>query len=122
MRLLPLIIGFKEPESEPAWHLIMDLKDIVELVVYPFHTHDTIRYLDTKISEHRHRYLQVFPEKKLLPKHHFLEHYPQLIQAFGPLVALWTMRFDAKLGFLCELFDIPAVSATFYCLLLSSIS
>lgn len=99
LRLLPLIIGFKVPESEPAWHLIMDLKDIVELVVSPIHTDDTIRYLDTKISEHRHRYLQVFPEARLLPKHHFLEHYPQLIRAFGPLVALWTMRFEAKHSF-----------------------
>lgn len=99
LRLLPLIIGFKVPESEPAWHLLMDLKDIVELVVSPFLTEDTIRDLDTKISEHRHRYLQVFPEAKLLSKHHFLEHYPELIKAFGPLVALWTMRFEAKHSF-----------------------
>ena len=33
----------------------MDLEDIVELVVSPFQTDDTIRYLDTKISEHRHK-------------------------------------------------------------------
>lgn len=99
LRLLPFIIGFKVPESEPAWHLLMDLKDIAELVISPFHTDDTIQYLDTKISEHSHRYLQVFPETKLLPKHHYLEHYPQLIKAFGPLVALWTMRFEAKHSF-----------------------
>lgn len=99
LRLLPLMIGFKVPESEPAWHLLMDLKDIVELVVSPFHTDDTIRFLDTKISEHRHRYLQVFPEARVLPKHHYLEHYPQLIKAFGPLVAMWTMRFEAKHNF-----------------------
>lgn len=99
LRLLPFIIGFKVPENEPAWCLLMDLKDIVELVVSPCHTDDTIRYLDIKISEHRHRYKQVFPEVKLLPKHHFLEHYPELIKAFGPLVALWTMRFEAKHSF-----------------------
>jgi len=99
LRLLPLMIGFKVPENEPAWHLLMDLKDIVELVVAPFHTEDTIRFLDIKISEHRHRYLQIFPEARVLPKHHYLEHYPQLIKAFGPLVALWTMRFEAKHSF-----------------------
>ncbi len=38
----------------------------------------------------------MFPEEKLKPKHHFLEHYPWLTTAFGPLVALWTMRFEAK--------------------------
>lgn len=36
---------------------------------------------------------------KLLPKHHYLEHYPHLIRMFGPLVALWTMRFEAKHSF-----------------------
>lgn len=82
------MIGFKVPESEPALHLLMDLKDIVELVVSPFHTDDTIQFLDTKISEHRHRYLQVFPEARVLPKHHYREHYPQLVRDFGPLVAL----------------------------------
>lgn len=77
----------------------MDLKDIVKLVVSTIHTEDTIRFLDTKISEHRHRYLQLFPQAKLLPKHHFLEHYPDLIEAFGPLVAQWTLRFKAKHSF-----------------------
>lgn len=77
----------------------MDLKDTVELVVSPFHTVDTIRFLDTKISEHRHRYLQLFPQSKLLPKHHLLEHYPDLIKTFGPLVAQWTMCFEAKHSF-----------------------
>lgn len=99
LRLLPFIVGFKVPESEPAWHLLMDLKDIVELVVSPVHTEDTITFLDTKISEHRHRYLQVFPQAKLLPKQHFLEHYVDLIKAFGPVVAQWTMRFEAKHSF-----------------------
>lgn len=99
MRLLSFIIGFKVPENEPAWCLLMDLKDIVELVVSPFHTDDTIRYLDIKIAEYRHRYRQVFPEAKLLPKHHFLEHYPELIKAFGPFLALWTIRFEVKHSF-----------------------
>lgn len=93
------MIGFKVPEREPAWHLLMDLKDIVELVVSSFHTDDTIRFLDIKISEHRHRYSQVFPEAKFLPKHLFLEYYSHLIKASGPLVALWTMRFEVKNNF-----------------------
>jgi len=41
----------------------------------------------------------VFPEQRLIPKHHFLEHYPELIRAYGPLVSLWTMQFEAKHSF-----------------------
>ena len=79
--------------------MILDLKDIAELVVAPVHSLETIAYLECKISEHRQRYQELFPEQKLLPKHHFLEHYPEMIKCFGPLVSLWTMRFEAKHSF-----------------------
>lgn len=87
------------PANEPAWQLLNDLKDIVDLAVSPSHTKASIAYLAFKISEHRIRFQEVFPETKLLPKHHYLEHYPELIEIFGPLVALWTMRFEAKHSF-----------------------
>lgn len=99
LRFLPFLIGHIVPEDEPAWLVILDLKDIVELVVAPVHTDETIAYLEAKIYDHRQRYLEVFPHAKLLPKHHFLENYPQMIRCFGPLVALWTMRFEAKHSF-----------------------
>ena len=40
LRLLPLIVGNLTPEDEPAWQLILDLKDIVDLVVCPIHTNE----------------------------------------------------------------------------------
>jgi len=99
IRFLPLLLGQKVPADEPAWNLLTDLKDIVDLVVTPVHTDETIAYLNFKISEHRVRFKEVFPDSNLLPKHHFLEHYPQLIYQFGPLVSLWTLRFEAKHSF-----------------------
>ncbi|XP_026114794.1 uncharacterized protein LOC113093153 isoform X1 [Carassius auratus] len=99
IRFLPLLLGHKVPADEPAWNLLTDLKDIVDLVVTPVHTDETIAYLNFKISEHRVRFKEVFPDSNLLPKHHFLEHYPQLIYQFGPLVLLWTLRFEGKHSF-----------------------
>lgn len=99
LRLLPLIIGERVPEGEPTWQILLNLKDIVELVLSSVHTESTICFLESKISEHRHRFLEAFPAEKLIPKHHFLEHYPQMIRAFGPLVFLWTMRFEGKHSF-----------------------
>ncbi|XP_049333152.1 uncharacterized protein LOC125804583 isoform X1 [Astyanax mexicanus] len=99
IRFLPLLIGQSVPCEEPAWQILTDLKDIVDLVVSPVHTEDSIAYLDFKVSEHRIRFQEVFPSCILKPKHHFLEHYPHLIRQFGPLVALWTMRFEAKHSF-----------------------
>lgn len=96
LRLLPLMIGSKVQEEEQTWQLLMTLKDVVELVMSPTHTDESIGHLDSLIAEHRRRFSSVFPQRKLIPKHHFVEHYPQLIKAFGPLVSLWTMRFEAK--------------------------
>ncbi len=96
LRLLPLMVGWKVQEEEQEWQLLMTLKDIVELVMSPTHMDESIGHLDSLIAEHRLRFFSVFPQGKLIPKHHFLEHYPQLIKEFGPLVSLWTMRFEAK--------------------------
>lgn len=84
---IPLIVGRLVPSDESAWHVILDLKDIVELVVAPIHTAESIAYLDCKISEHRQRYQELFHDQKLLPTF------------VGPLVTLWTMRFEAKHSF-----------------------
>ncbi|XP_049330682.1 uncharacterized protein LOC111195788 isoform X1 [Astyanax mexicanus] len=96
LRLLPFMIGPKIPEEEETWQLLMTLKDVVELVMSPAHTDESIGHLDSLIAEHRSRFISAFPKEKLIPKHHFVEHYPGLIKAFGPLVSLWTMRFEAK--------------------------
>lgn len=79
--------------------MILDLKEIVEMVVAPVHTHETIAYLDVKVCEHRHRLLELIPGETLKPKHHYLEHYSHLIRCFGPLVGVWTIRFEAKHSF-----------------------
>ncbi len=99
IRLLPFLIGDLVPEDELAWQVILDLKEIVQLAVAPAHTDETIAYLDIRVSEHRQRLLQLNPVVKLLPKHHYLEHYAHMIRCFGPLVGVWTLRFEAKHSF-----------------------
>ena len=99
LRLLPFLIGPKIPEHEPVWQVLLDLKQIVELVVAPVHSDESIAYLESKISDHRQRYQEAFPNVKLWPKHHYKEHYPQLIKLLRPLVGLRTIRFEAKRSF-----------------------
>ena len=99
LRLLPLMIGHNIPEGDQAWEILMILKDIVEMVVSSHFTDELIHFLECKISEHRELLQQTFPTYKLRPKHHFIEHYPQMIKIFGPLVDVWTMRFEGKHSF-----------------------
>lgn len=96
LRLLPLLIGSEVPEGDRVWAVLMDLKEVVELALCPSFTDETVDYLAFKISDHRRALLDVFPEVRLRPKHHYVEHYPALIKCFGPLLHVWTMRFEAK--------------------------
>jgi len=96
LRLLPVLIGSRVPDGDHIWEILMDLKEIAELAVSQTFTDESIQYLACKIVDHRQLLQYVFPNFRLRPKHHFLEHYPDLIKCFGPLVHLWTMRFEGK--------------------------
>ncbi|KAL6478150.1 hypothetical protein MHYP_G00139850 [Metynnis hypsauchen] len=51
--MLAFMVGEKIPQDDKVWQLLMTLKDIVELVMAPVHTDQSIGYLDSKIGEHR---------------------------------------------------------------------
>lgn len=103
MRLLFVLIGDVVPKNDDACSMILDLKDIVELLASSIFSDESLCYLDGKISEHRKFLLNVFPGLKLKPKHHILEHFTHLIHCFGPLVDFWTFCFEAKLSFFKKL-------------------
>lgn len=44
IRFFPLLFGQKVPTDEPAWKLLADLKDIVEIVVSPVQTQESIAF------------------------------------------------------------------------------
>lgn len=96
LRLLPLLVGSVVPEGDGAWTVLMELKEVVQLALCPSFTDETLDYFQSKISDHKQVLLQTFPEFNLRPKHHYVEHYPTMIKCFGPLVHVWTMRFEAK--------------------------
>lgn len=99
LRLLPSMIVRKIPEQEPSWEILMDVKEILDFVVSSELSEDAMCYLSGKLLEHRKLLTSTFPEFRLRPKHHFIDHYPQFIRCYGPLVELCTMRFEAKHSF-----------------------
>lgn len=102
LRLLPFLIGQHVPEGNDVWEVLMLLKDVVELSMSASFPEESIFFRDNKISEHRDLFLKVFPDEKLRSKHHYIEYYPKLIQTFGPLSDVWTMRFEGKRKFFKE--------------------
>ena len=52
------------------------------------------------IEEHHHLLKTLYPCESILPKMHYMVHYPSQVYRFGPLVNTWTMRYEAKLSVL----------------------
>ncbi len=97
LRLLPIIIGEKIAETDdPIWQLTVQLKELVELICAPKISHSQVALLNVLIVEYLETRKEMFPDHKLKPKHHYMGHYPALILKFGPLIRLWTMRFESK--------------------------
>lgn len=53
-------------------------------------------YLKNLIADHHKLFKHLYPHRNLIPKHHFMIHYPSSIRKIGPLLYVWCMRFEAK--------------------------
>lgn len=61
---------------------------------------DTVDYMRVLIEEHHVLFRTLYPDASILPKMHYMVHYPSQVYRFGPLVTTWTMRYEAKLSIL----------------------
>ena len=97
LRFIPLLIGHKIIDTDDdVWRLILLLRDVVELVCAPVATLERVAYMKDSIEEYIECRVKLFPKSNLKPKHHFIMHYPDLTLQCGPLIRLWTMRFEGK--------------------------
>ncbi|CAN8029870.1 unnamed protein product [Ixodes persulcatus] len=95
-RFFSLLVGNVVPKDNDAYSVYLALRRIVDIVCAPQLTTNTIPYLKVLISDFYSAFIQVFPEVNVIPKMHYLIHYPHLIRLYGPLSKLSSMRFEAK--------------------------
>lgn len=93
-REFTLLIGDKVPEDDQNWHSLLLLLKICNIAVSPVCTYDTIACLRVLIEEKMYLFIL------LIPKHHYMVHYPSQILRLGPLINTWNMRQEAKLSFI----------------------
>lgn len=98
-RNFPLLIGDKIPEDDKNWGSFLLLLKICSIALSPICTHDTIAYLRLLIEEKLSVFKEVYPTSRLIPKFHYMVHYPSQLEKFGPLIHSWTMRQESKLSF-----------------------
>ena len=97
IRLLPILIGDRIlDKNDSVWCLMLLLRNIVELVCAPSISENQVAWLQELIRDYLQQRCELFPDHPVTPKHHFLAHYSQLIIQFGPLIRVWTLRFESK--------------------------
>ena len=100
IRFFPLLIGDKIPENDAHWLSLLLLIKICSISLAPLCNYDTIPYLAQLIQEKLSTFLSLYPTSRLIPKFHYMLHYPSQILHFGTLVHSWTMRQESKLSFI----------------------
>lgn len=98
IRILPFLIGDVVLQDDPNWKCFLLLSKIVDIVVCPWATADLCAILQVTIEEHHRRFVALYTDEAVIPKFHFLLHYPRQILCIGPLIHSWNMRNEAKLN------------------------
>ena len=65
------------------------LLKICSIAVSPLCLPDTVAYLRVLIEEKLALFQQLYPEKNVIPKQHYMLHYPSQIERLGPLIQSW---------------------------------
>ena len=78
-RVLPLLIGDCVPEDGDRWLLYLKLLEIVDILFSPTTTADHASYLRALIHDHHEEFQQLYPDRSIIPKMHFMVHMPHLI-------------------------------------------
>ncbi|XP_066596628.1 uncharacterized protein [Prorops nasuta] len=122
-----LLFGDLVPRNSKFWKLYVLLRQIICITLQTsISANDTI-LIDELITQHHKLYIKLFNET-LKPKHHNMLHYAHIMNAVGPLVHIWSMRFEAKHSLLkvashtsCNRKNLPLTIATKHQLYLSKI-
>ncbi len=78
-RLLPLMIGLQVPEDDEHWTNFVLLLSIMDLIFAPILSRDCAPYIKELICEHHENFKVLYPTCPIIPKMHYMVHYPEAI-------------------------------------------
>ena len=76
---LPLMIGDLVPESNEEWECFLLLLEISQICVSSLFSVDLVTYLAFLIEMYLSSFCKCYPHKNILPKQHYLLHFPSQI-------------------------------------------
>lgn len=91
----PLIVGDLVDVNSELWAFVINLIELLDLLLLTDFTSLDVMNLKSHIEYHNREYVNLFSDT-LKPKHHFLSHYPRILENSGPFIFLWTFSFESK--------------------------
>ncbi|XP_065668051.1 uncharacterized protein LOC136088289 [Hydra vulgaris] len=90
-RFFCLLLGDVVETDNQYFHLIHLLMEICGIIFAPKLTVHLITYLTEMISVHHNLFTEIFSGHTVIPKQHFLIHYPTKMLQLGPSPSYWCM-------------------------------
>lgn len=74
------MIGEKVPREDEHWNNFLLLLTIQDYVFAPCISPRSISYLKGLIDDHHQTFKDLYPTSSIIPKMHYMVHYPECIQ------------------------------------------
>jgi len=87
--ILPQLVDLTSVGSSAAWDVYITLRQCMDFIFSPVIEKDSLPFLASLIESYLLKFKSTFGPGNLIPKHHFMMHYPSQIEKFGPLRNLW---------------------------------
>lgn len=92
---IPYIFYKKRESVKDIWICVQSLLRITQIAYSSYLVEDDLIELENSIKLHLES-VQKYFKVGLIPKHHFITHYPNIVRSMGPLVSMSMMRFESK--------------------------
>ena len=91
-----LVQKYIQNRDDQVCKMFVSLLQVCQLSCYHKISENQLRLISVHINEYLELRMLCFSNINMRPKHHYMTHYPYLMRQCGPLIKLWTMRFENK--------------------------
>lgn len=96
LKILPMIMAGLIPSSNEYMALLIELLEIYHILSAPFIAVSTLTHLRLLIKSHLIHFKNVFEDYNIIPKQHYMCHFPSTISKYGPPNLYSCMRWEGK--------------------------
>ena len=103
LRILPFILGSMIDFDSEYYVFLVEVIQIVNIVFAPVIKDEIVTFLRELIAKHLAKFKELFPDKNIIPKQHYLLHIPGMIRLLVPMTRTLCFTFESAHTYFKEL-------------------